>query len=113
MWVRSMDSTTSRLRPHRVVWLPASARIIANVVPHDPVPTTAIFAITSPPFGFVAGLRRLLAPELGELRGDGLHDVGGRLPQDRRVRRPVGVLGQVDRLAHHDAERLAREQAGL
>src|SRR5687768_14991663 len=108
----------------------ASARILANVVPHEPAPSTATeraepsrlpSEVTGHPFpglllpalheaavfrllllGRIPALRRrLFAPDLCQELGDRIHNGVGGPGQRGLVQGTAGEGAQVDRLAHN------------
>src|SRR5512139_2247341 len=102
---------------------PPSARILAKVVPQLPAPSTATrlpgprrggLAIEAPRLllavlrGIPALRGSLFAAQLGEERGDGVHELARCREERRLVEAAIPVLGEVERLADDHVDGLAR-----
>ncbi|CAM5395780.1 hypothetical protein SGRI78S_03277 [Streptomyces griseus subsp. griseus] len=127
MCVVLMASATSARRPQRVTSQPASARITAKAVPHEPVPKTAAFTgcVTWVPFpepcavaqhglcGDRRGAGRLLAAQVLQLAGDRRHDDLGHLAEHLGGRLQSVEAAEVDGRSRLHLECLAGEQPEL
>src|SRR5690606_13176893 len=121
VWRSLISSATSRRRAHNTTSRPASASTLANVVPHEPAPRTAMRCGTGSATGALAvrlGVlarrrRRLFTAQCAEQPGDLRHHHVGHLAVQLRRGLLPPERGQIDRLADQVAHRLAGEQPHL